>query len=58
LDISGMCFGYLVRQNLWTEFPFFSKFWPKNIYFKKKTFEYLENDPLSVLKPIVTIIDG
>ena len=37
---------------------FFQQILAKKYLFLKKTFEYLENDPLSVLKPIVTIIDG
>ena len=54
-----MCFGYLARQNLWTEFHFFQHILAKKM--KKSfgiSFEYLGNDPLSVLKPVVAIIDG
>jgi FMN-dependent NADH-azoreductase len=34
---------------------FISKYFDKNIS-KKKSFQYLENGPLSVLKPVVDII--
>jgi len=42
--------GNLIFPNILTKtFRFF---------LKKKSFEYLENGPLSVLKPVVAIIDG
>ena len=40
-------------------FIFFNIFWPKKMKKSFKiSFEYLGNDPLSVLKPVVAIIDG
>ena len=51
---STECFKPGCGYNWWMEISYFQIFWQK--HFEKKTFQYLENGPLSVLKPVVDII--